>query len=181
MANSKSWVAECKKKAQAGDGDAQRRLAIAYARGIGVRQNDAKARKWLKLGRSWSYMKPKRGLPKVIYMKRALALAFPKRIADLKCPKIQWKECKTVPACDGHGINYVDRRRTETNATVASLEGFEWFHDFPKTVKICCIAPDSITTARELAAMKKAIAKHIFARTAPDYMITPHIEARVNS
>jgi len=97
--------------------------------------------------------------------------------------KIIWQEWITKPDyyTFGHGVHFHDNKIYNLKDNlVAFLDGFAWLHGFTDEVKIYCIKPNKITTARVLNSMKKCIEERVSRNKVPSGQITRRIKAIVN-
>lgn len=96
--------------------------------------------------------------------------------------KVIWQEWTVVPNPRrfGHGVYFHDKKRREDNDLIAFVDGYQWLHENPEEVVVCCIKPDEETTVRTMNAMKKRVELLLLAKKVPHGMITNRVEAIVN-
>jgi hypothetical protein len=103
----------------------------------------------------------------------------------MKQTKIQWHQWTTPPADDGgglgHGVHFHDIKQAPEHDLVGFIDGFEWFHGRSAVVCGYHIKPNSVTTARVLAAMKRRIEVMVAGKQVKDGMISRRIYACANA
>lgn len=91
--------------------------------------------------------------------------------------RVKWCEWKERPECDfGHGVHYHDEKikGNDESLVAAFVEDFQGHGELDEAV-IYCIAPNEVTTARVITAMKRQIELNLKRGEMPANQITKRI------
>jgi len=75
--------------------------------------------------------------------------------------EIVWVESDALRRCEGHGVNFFALRESRRDELVAALEGFDWLHGRPETVRIGICAPTADLDRRFLDDARVSIERFV--------------------